>query len=96
MNEMIYIRKNLGELVWEIDQRFKRLKGKLKYVKTNMQHSHMFINSLLPHLKYLLRQQKFKIQEEALHAILQLEENQYQKTDPSIEDLKEGMNKLTF
>jgi hypothetical protein len=43
-----------------IDQRFKRLKGKLKYLMTDMQHRHLFVNSLLPHLKYPLRQQKFQ------------------------------------
>jgi hypothetical protein len=36
MNEMIEIRKNLGDFVWEIDQRFKHLKGKLKYSMTDM------------------------------------------------------------
>jgi hypothetical protein len=59
MNEMIDIRKKLGESVWEIEKIFKRLKEKLKYVMTHMQHRNMFINSLLPHLKYLLRQEKF-------------------------------------
>jgi hypothetical protein len=29
MNEMIEIRQKLGESVWDIDQRFKRLKGKI-------------------------------------------------------------------
>jgi hypothetical protein len=36
MNEMIEIRKKPGESIWEIDQRFKRLKGKLKYAITDM------------------------------------------------------------
>jgi SMC interacting uncharacterized protein involved in chromosome segregation len=54
MNEMIEIRQKLGESIWEIDQRFKRLKGKLKYLMTNMQHRHFFVNSLLPQLKYPL------------------------------------------
>jgi hypothetical protein len=31
MNEMIEIRHKLGESIWKIDKRFKRLKGKLKY-----------------------------------------------------------------
>jgi hypothetical protein len=70
MNEMIEIRKKkkkkIGEYVWEIDQRFKHLKGKLKYAITDMQHRHLFVNSLLPHLKYSLRQQKFQTQAEAL------------------------------
>jgi hypothetical protein len=36
MNEMIEIRQKPGESVWEIDQIFKRLKGKLKYLMTDM------------------------------------------------------------
>jgi hypothetical protein len=36
MNEMIEIKKNLGEYVWEVDQNFKRLKGKLNFPTTNM------------------------------------------------------------
>jgi hypothetical protein len=55
MNEMIEIRKKPGESVWKIDQRFKHLKGKLKYEITDMQHRHLFVNSMLPHLKYPLR-----------------------------------------
>jgi hypothetical protein len=66
MNEMIEIRQKLGESVWEINQRFKRLKGMLKYLMTDMQLKHLFVNSLLPHLKYPLRQQKFLTQAKAL------------------------------
>jgi hypothetical protein len=51
MNEMIEIRKKPGESVWEIDQRFKRLKGKLKYAITDMQHRHLFVNSLVTTLE---------------------------------------------
>jgi hypothetical protein len=54
MNEMIEIRKKLGESIWEINQRFKKLKGKLKYLMTDMHHWHLFVNSLLPHLIYPL------------------------------------------
>jgi hypothetical protein len=96
MNEMIEIRQKQGESVWEIDHGFKRLKGKLKYVMKYMQHRHIFVNSLPPHLKCPLRQQKFQTQEEALQASLQLEENQYQKTDPAIEEMKEDLKNLTF
>jgi hypothetical protein len=59
MNEMIEISQKLGESVWEIDQRFKHIKGKLQYVMTDMQHRYMFLKSLLPHLKYPLRKRKF-------------------------------------
>jgi hypothetical protein len=54
MNEMIEIRQKPEESVWEINQRFKQLKGKLKYLMTEMQHRHLFVNSLIPHLKYPL------------------------------------------
>jgi hypothetical protein len=54
MNEMIEIIQKPGEYVWEIDYIFKRLKGKIKYVMTDMHHRHLFVNSLLPHLKYPL------------------------------------------
>jgi hypothetical protein len=60
MNEMIEIKQKPSEYVWEIDNRFKCLKGKLKYSMNDMQHRHLFVNSLLPHLKYPLRQQKFQ------------------------------------
>jgi hypothetical protein len=96
MNEMIEIRQKPGESVWEIDQRFKQLKGKLKYLMTDMQHKHLFFKSLLPHLKYPLRQHKFQMQAEALQTALQLEENQYQQTDPAIEEMKEDLKKLMF
>jgi hypothetical protein len=63
---------------------------------TDMQHRHLFSNSLLPHLKHPLRKKKFQIQVEDLQEALQLEENQYQKTDTTIEELKEDLKNLTF
>jgi hypothetical protein len=55
INDMIEIKKNPGDSVWEIDQKFKRLNGKLKYTITDMNHRNLFVNSLLPHLKYPVR-----------------------------------------
>jgi len=72
------------------------MKGKSKYGIIDMHHRLLFVNSLLPHLQYLLIQQKFQTQEEALKVALQLEENMYHKIDPAIEDLKEDMKNLTF
>jgi hypothetical protein len=59
MNEIIEIKKKPSEYVWEIDQRFKLLKRKLIYVMIDIKHRNLFLNSLLPHIKYPLRQQKF-------------------------------------
>jgi hypothetical protein len=63
---------------------------------TKMKHRHLFVNSLLPHLKYPLRQKKFQNQEESLQASLQMEENQYHKTYPAIVELKEDLKNLIF
>jgi hypothetical protein len=75
MNEMIEIRKKPSESVWEIDHRFKHLKGKLEHVMNDMKHRHIFVNSLLPHLKYPLRLEKFQTKAKALQEALQMEEN---------------------
>jgi hypothetical protein len=72
---MIEIRKKLGESIWEIVQRFKHLKVKMKYVMNDMEHNNLFVNSLLSHFKYPLRQHKFQNQVMALQGTLQLEEN---------------------
>jgi hypothetical protein len=66
MNEIIEIRQKPEESIWEIEKVFKQLKGKIKYVMTDMQHRHLFINLLLPHLKYPLRQKKFQMQAKPL------------------------------
>jgi hypothetical protein len=95
MIEMIEVRQNPGEFVWDIDQKFKTLKGRLKYPISDMQHRQLFIKSLLPHLKYPLRQHKFQTQVEALQVMMQLEENQYKQTYPNIEELKEDLKNLT-
>jgi hypothetical protein len=63
---------------------------------TDMHHRHLFVNSLLPHLKYPLRQQKFQTQEKVLQEALQPEENQYQKTNPTIEEFKKDLKNLIF
>jgi hypothetical protein len=68
----------------------------MKYVMTNMQHRHLFVNSLRPHLKYPLRQHTFQTQEEDIQTTLKLEENQYQKKDPTIGEMKEDLKNLTF
>jgi hypothetical protein len=56
MNEMIEVRQKPRGSIWDIDQKFKTLKGKLKYPISDMQHRQLFINSLLPQFKYPFRQ----------------------------------------
>jgi hypothetical protein len=83
-------------LVWDIEQKFKWLKGKSKCPIIDMQHRHLIFNSLFPHFKYPSRQQKFQTQAKALQASLQLEENRYKHTYPTVEELREDLNNLAF
>jgi hypothetical protein len=61
MNEMIYIKHNPGESIWEVDNKFKRIKGNLKYTITDTHHRHLFVNYLFPYLKYPLRKKNSKV-----------------------------------
>jgi hypothetical protein len=96
MNEMIEIKKKPGESVWEVDRKFKSIKGKLKYIIIDTQHRHLFVNYVFPHLKYPLREKKFQSQGEAMQETIQLEENQYKHTNPAVEELKQDLENLTF
>ena len=95
MNEMIEVRQNPGEFVWDVDHKFKALNGTLKYPIFDMQHIQLFINSLLPCFKYPFIQHKFQTQVEALQAVMQLEENKYKYTYPAMEEPKEDLKNLT-
>jgi len=96
MNQMIEIKQKSRESVWEVDQKFKRIKGKLKYIITDTHHRHLFVNYFFPHLNYPLRQQKFQSQAEDLQVALQLEENQYTHIDLAMEELKQDLKNLAF
>ena len=61
-----------------------------------MQHRYLFVNSLLPHLKYPLRQQKLQSQGKDLQEALQLEEKQYKHTYPTMEKMKKYLKNLTL
>ena len=50
----------------------------------------------MPHIKYPLRKQKFHTWAKALQEALQLEENQYKHTDPSVEYLREDLKNMAF
>jgi hypothetical protein len=94
MNEMIEVRKKPREYVWDINKKFNTLKGKLRYPNSDMKHIQLCINSMLPHFKYPLRQQKIETHVEELQETMHLEENYYKKTDPTIERMKEDLKNM--
>jgi hypothetical protein len=58
ITEMKEIKKKVVEHVWEFDQRFKTLTGRLTFQILDEKKKEWFIAALLPHIRVHLMQQK--------------------------------------
>jgi hypothetical protein len=63
----------VAEPVWEFDQRFKTLTGRLNFQILDEQNKEWFISSLLTHIGVPLMQHKIASQSEALEIAMNLE-----------------------
>jgi hypothetical protein len=59
--ELKEIKKKVAEPVWEFDQRFKTLTGRLTFKILDEQNKEWFIVSLLPHIRVPLMYQKISL-----------------------------------
>jgi hypothetical protein len=73
ITELKEIKQKVAEPVWEFDQRFKTLTGRLTFKIPDKQNKEWFITALLPHIRVPLMQQKIASQEEALEIAMKLE-----------------------
>jgi hypothetical protein len=73
ITELKEIKQVQTESVWEFDQRFKDVMGRLTFQIPNQQHREWFIAGLLPHIHSPLIQQKVTSQSEALEIAMKLE-----------------------
>jgi hypothetical protein len=73
ITELKEIKQKVVELVWEFDQRFKTLTGRLTFQIPDEQNKEWFIASLLPHIRVPLMQQKISSQAKALEITMKLE-----------------------
>jgi hypothetical protein len=73
ITELKEIKQKVAEPVWEFDQRFKTLTGRLTFQIPDEQNKEWFIASLLPHIRVPLMQQKIASQSEALEIAMKLE-----------------------
>jgi hypothetical protein len=71
--EMKEIKQKVVELVWEFDQRFKTLTGRLNFQIPDEQNKEWFIASFLPHIRVPLIQQNMASRTEALGIAMKLE-----------------------
>jgi hypothetical protein len=67
------IKQRVDEPIWEFDQRFKTLIGRLSFQIPDEQNKEWFIVALLPHIRFLLMQQKVALQAEALEIAMKLD-----------------------
>jgi hypothetical protein len=67
------IKKKVTEPIWEFDQRFKNLTGRLRFQIPDEQNKEWFIATLLPHIRVPLMQYKIAWQAEALEIYMKLE-----------------------
>jgi hypothetical protein len=73
ITELKEIKKKVVEHVWEFDQRFNTLTGRLTFKILDEQKKEWFIITLLPHIRVPLMQQKISSQVEALEISMKLE-----------------------
>jgi hypothetical protein len=58
ITELKEIKQKVAEPIWESDQRFKTLTGRLNFQIPDEQNKEWFIVALLPHIRVPLMQQK--------------------------------------
>jgi hypothetical protein len=71
--EMKEIKQKVAEPIWEFDQRFKTLTGRLTFQIPDEHNKEWFSVSLLPHIRVPLMQQKISSQAEALEIAMKIE-----------------------
>jgi hypothetical protein len=73
ITEMKEIKKKVDENIWEFNQRFNTLTGRLTFQIPDEQNKECFIVSLLPHIRVPLMQQKIASQAKVLEISMKLE-----------------------
>jgi hypothetical protein len=73
ITELKEIKQVQTSQVWDFDQRFKDLMGRMNFQIPDQQHQEWFIAGLLPHIHRPLIQQKVVSQPEALEIAMKLE-----------------------
>jgi hypothetical protein len=73
ITELKEIKQKVAEPVWEFDQRFKTLTGRLTFKIPDEQNKEWFIVALLPHIRVPLMQHKIASQAEALEITMKIE-----------------------
>jgi hypothetical protein len=73
ITELKEIKKKVAKPIWEFDQRFKTLTGRLTFQIPDEKNKEWSITALLPHIRVPLMQQKIASQAEALEIAMKLE-----------------------
>jgi hypothetical protein len=90
------IKQRVVEPVWEFDQRFKTLTGRLSFQIREEKKKEWFIISLLPHIRVPLMQQKFASQVEALEISMKLESSPMGESSSGMNQILSQLTSLSL
>jgi hypothetical protein len=90
------IKKKVDEPLWDFDQRFKTLTGRLSFQIPDEQNKEWFIASLLPHIRVPLMQQKVALQAEALEITMKLESTPMRESSSGMSQILSHLTNLSL
>jgi hypothetical protein len=84
------------EPVWEFDQRFKTLTGRLNFQIPDEQNKEWFIAALLPHIRVPLMQQKISSQAKVLEISMKLESSPMGESSSGMSQILSQLTSLSL
>jgi hypothetical protein len=90
------IKKKVDEPVWEFDQRFKTITGRLNFKIPNEKNEEWFIAALLPHIRVPLMHQKISLQAEALEITMNLESTPMGESNSGMSQILSQLTSLSL
>jgi hypothetical protein len=95
ITELKEIKKKIAKPVWEFDQRFKTLTGRLTFKIPGEQNKEWFIAALLPHIRFPLMQKNISSQAEALEIAMNLESSPMGESSSSMSQILSQLTSLS-
>jgi hypothetical protein len=96
IRELKEIKKKVVEPIWEFNQRFKTLTGRLTFQIPDEKNKEWFIISLLPHIRVPLMQQKISLQAEALEIAMKLESTPMGESNSGMSQILSQLTSLSL
>jgi hypothetical protein len=96
ITELKEIKQKVAEPIWEFDQRFKTLTGRLTFQIPDEHNKEWFIATLLPHIRVPLMQQKIASQSEVLEITMKLESTPMGESNSGMSQILSQLTSLSL